>query len=111
LDWIELHAGETVSPWYWGWLAAISEFSWRRVGSWLAYGRPLSLIALDPLSNMDRESESPVVQEADPKLADPVPVHMAAVALRNYASKDRAPRVERSVESILKRWAIITRGQ
>lgn len=110
LDWIESHIDEVVSPWHWSWLSTLSGFSWSRAESWLNCGRPLSLVALDALANMDGASESPIVQRANPKLVNPVPFDQAARVLSDYLAKDRVPRVERVVESILKRWSLITDG-
>jgi hypothetical protein len=107
LDWIEARIPEVVSRWDWPDLAAVSDISWPRVEAWLGRGRPLSLLALDTLINLDGESESPIVKRADPKLLDPVPFDVAARVLRDYAKKDPVPRVERAVESILKRWSLI----
>jgi hypothetical protein len=106
LDWIERSALEDVGP-DWGYLAAVSGFGWPRAERWLRRGRPLSLIALDALRNMEGKSESPIVEEANPKLCEPPPFDRAAQVLRAYAARDPVPRVERAVESVLKRWLII----
>lgn len=115
LDWIESHPPmfmadepEVFSPWsYWGYLTAVSEFSWSRAEFWLDRGRPLSLIALDALANMDGTSESPIVQEANPKLLDPVSLDLAAPILTDYATRDGVPRVEDTVALIQTRWLSI----
>lgn len=111
LDWIESHASaievddpERFPLRYWGDLAAVSEFSWPRAESWLGRGRPLSVVALLALSDLDGTSNSPIVQEADPKLLDTIPFGPAAKLLRDYAAKDRMPWVERVVERILRQW-------
>lgn len=126
LDWIESHATaikvdeaeaislrergfemdypEAFSLSDWSILAAVSEFSWPRAESWLSRGRPLSLVALITLIELDGDSDSPIVQEADPALLDPVPIDSATRILRDYAAEDRAPWVERAVERILSRW-------
>lgn len=116
LDWIESHASaieedehEAFSPmWYWGALAAISEFSWPRAKSWLDRGRPLSLVALAALLNMSGESGSPFVQEANPKLLDPQPFDSAIRILNDYAIKDNSPLIKRVVDSILDKWSNAT---
>jgi len=115
LDWIESHetaieadAHEVFSPmWHWGDLAAVSRLSWARAKSWIGRGRPLSLVALDALINMDGTSESPVVQEANPNLPEYVPFDEASRVLKGHANPDQAPWVERKVESILERWPAI----
>lgn len=115
LDWIESHATaiEVDDPAaiplsYWGHLAAVSEFSWPRAESWLGRGRPLSLVALFALADLDGASDSPVVREADPRLLNPVPFGPAAKFLRSYATKDRIPWAEQMVEGILRQWSDIT---
>jgi hypothetical protein len=119
LDWIESHVdalkvrahGEesdhNLDLGFLGDLAAVSEFSWPRAETWLGRGRPLSLVALDALLNLDGTSDSPVVQAAAPKLLDPAPRELAARILRDYAIKDRDPWVETACKTILKRWPAI----
>ncbi|WP_337176079.1 hypothetical protein [Paludisphaera sp.] len=117
LDWIERHAhavelggpeGTGWPPWdFWYELATVSEISWARAEAWLERGRPLSLVALGALAEMAGDSESPVIQEVDPKLLDPVPFDRAARRLRDYAASDPTPWVTRKVEHVLERWSDI----
>jgi hypothetical protein len=106
LNWLEDHTPDVVAE-DWGYIAAISDFSWRRAEEWLARGRPLSLVALDALRNITGESESPVVREAAPKLPDPEPLKWVEHVLREYESRDPTPRVKRAVATILDAWPAI----
>jgi hypothetical protein len=107
LDWMEARSSALDASDNWAYLASVSEFNWRRAESWLGRGRPLSLIALDALSDMDGTSESPIVEEINPKLLEPEPFGWVAKILRDYAEVDRSPRVERAVKAILAKWPII----
>lgn len=111
LDWMETHAPPVVAPGDWGFLAALPEFSWQRAESWLARGRPLSLIALDALRNLAGESESPIVREAKPTLLSAPALSVAEDVLRAFAAKDSVPRVERAVAYILENWSFIAGQQ
>jgi hypothetical protein len=106
LDWLESHMPNVAAP-DWGYLAAVSEFSWSRAKSWLECGRPLSLVALDAMRNMNGNSESPIVQEVAPILLDPDPYESVDRILREYVARDPAPRVKRAVATILENWAAI----
>jgi hypothetical protein len=99
LDWIEQHPPEVVSE-NWGYLAALSEITWHRIRSWLEEGRPLSLIALDTLTNFSGQSKSPVIQEFVPQLLDPVSSELALRVVSSYSSSDPAPRVKRAANLI-----------
>lgn len=114
LDWIESHAAaidandpEAVSLDYWSHLAAVSGFSWPRGESWLSRGRPLGRLALKAMLELGGFSESPVVQEAVPRLLAPAPFDLAAKLLGDYANQDRDPWVGDAVGRILERWADI----
>jgi hypothetical protein len=108
LDWTETHADEALPSCDWGFLAAVSEFSWSRATLWLRRGRPLSLIALDALVSMNGKSDSPIVRKARPRLLGAVPREEAKQVLLNYRSADPDPRVRTAVATILKSWRRIT---
>lgn len=99
LDWIEQHPPEVVSE-DWGRLAALSEVTWPRLQEWLEQGRPLSLIALDTLTNFSGQSKSPVIQKLVPQLLEPVSSESALKIVTNYSISDPAPRVKRAANLI-----------
>lgn len=109
LDWIEKNIIEVVSPWYWGYLAAVPEFSWDRAMTWLERGRPLSLVALDALANMGDASQSRVVKEVEPRFPEPVSIDSALPVLERYALLDPTPRVHRALRSIIRNWNSINK--
>ncbi len=101
LDWIQNQLPELDLPATqdWGRLAAISQLSWRRIESWLALGRPLSLVALDSMVACFHY-DTLNLKRIQPKLTtDATPAEMTT-ALDRYANKDDVPRVARTVSRI-----------
>jgi hypothetical protein len=94
LDWIERHAPSTNVTTDWGLLAAVSDLAWTRVEGWIAGGRPLSLIALDALTEfIPRAGQAPIVTKLQPKLKG-CPDHSTLTrVLQTYMATDAAPRV------------------
>lgn len=96
LDWIEIHAPRANVTEDWGQLAALSDLSWSRVELWLSRGRPLSLIALDALTQfIPRQSQAPVVKRFEPKLKGCPDRLTLTRALQACMATDAAPRVSR----------------
>jgi hypothetical protein len=70
LDWIEAHAPASNVTEDWGRLAALSDLDLMRVKGWIAAGRPLSLIALDALSEfVPRPGQAPIMRQLEPALS------------------------------------------
>jgi hypothetical protein len=94
LDWIEIHAPRTNVTNDWGRLAALSELSWNRVDAWLLGGRPLSLIALDALTEfIARPGQAPIVTELKPGLKECPDRLTLTQALQACMAADTSPRV------------------
>lgn len=70
LDWIEAHAPAGNVGEDWGRLAALSDLDLTRVKAWIAAGRPLSLVALDALSEFVlRPGQALIVRQLEPMLS------------------------------------------
>jgi hypothetical protein len=94
LDWIESHAPSANVTNDWGRLAALSDLSWSRVEAWLSRGRPLSLVALDALTEfVPRPGQAPIVTRLQPKLKGCPDGLTLTRALQAYMAVDTAPRV------------------
>jgi hypothetical protein len=93
LDWIESHAPSANVTGDWGRLAALSDLSWSRIEAWLTRGRPLSLIALDALTEfVPAPGQAPIVK-TQPKLKGRPDGLTLMRALQAYMAVDTAPRV------------------
>ncbi|WP_156951874.1 hypothetical protein [Bradyrhizobium sp. WSM1743] len=94
LDWIEAHLPPQDVAASWGQLASLSDLHWSRVQSWLASGRPLSLVALDALAScIPRQGQARILTILDPKLKGCGDRSVIGHALRIYEAEDSAPRV------------------
>ncbi|WP_147250263.1 hypothetical protein [Bradyrhizobium sp. MOS003] len=94
LDWIEARLPRQDVTASWGQLASVSDLNWSRVQSWLASGRPLSLVAIDALvSFIPRQGQARILTNLDPKLKGCGDRSMIVHALRTYEAQDGAPRV------------------
>jgi len=102
LDWIEKHISSPCTHW-WGRLAAVSKLSWKRVSHWLDAGRLLSLVALDGL-NFFGHYDTPLLKQIRPKLLHPESRTVMTTKLKEYASKDPVPRVQRAVHAAISHW-------
>jgi hypothetical protein len=70
LDWIEAHAPVSNVTEDWGRLAALSDLDLMRVKRWIATGRPLSLVALDALTEfVPRPGQAPIMRQLEPALS------------------------------------------
>ncbi|MCC6359441.1 MAG: hypothetical protein IT450_11920 [Phycisphaerales bacterium] len=101
LDWIEQHVSEPLTR-QWGDLAAVSRMDWARVETWLASGRPLSLIALDAMVACigPRPSQSLLIRRLAPRIYSDASAATMRATLAEYASRDRVPRVRAAVDRI-----------
>ncbi|MFK4602987.1 hypothetical protein ABIF57_002439 [Bradyrhizobium diazoefficiens] len=94
LDWIEINVPREDVAAVWGQLASLSNLDWSRVQSWLASGRPLSLVALDALAScIPRQGQARILTILNPKLEGCGDRSTIGHALRTYEAKDSAPRV------------------
>jgi len=91
LDWLERHIVEPVAE-PWGALAAASNIDWSRLRQWLKAGRPLSLVALDALREIQRSHLQPFQPPAKSELVQ---------ALEACAAGDAAPRVRQRIGAIV----------
>lgn len=106
LDWIEINAPRANVTEDWGRLAALSDLSWSRVQTWLARGRPLSLIALDALAEcIPRPGQAPIVKLLEPKLKGCTHRSMVKVALETCMAADSAHRVAGTCRYIIEHLA------
>ena len=99
LDWIEQNTCEPITD-SWGSIAAASQLDWLRIESWLRHGRPLSLVAIDALLAIERP-QTPFLRTYQPKLIQPPTPDRFKEVLKEYASKDRVPRVEQRTKILL----------
>ncbi len=115
LDWIESHqaaipmdAQEVFSPlWYWGSIAAISEFSWDRAKSWMDSGKDLGCVALAAIRLLDGETDNKWIKEARSYLIGAVQLEATAPILLQFAQRESDPRIVEVVENILSKWNAI----
>jgi len=98
LDWIELNCTELNDNL--GRLAAVCYPTWERMKTWLNKGRPLSLIALDTMSNCVVRGGDPYVGQFNPKILETNKSEIENV-LDLYYQKDSVPRVKNRRESII----------
>jgi len=101
LDFIERHASSPVQE-SWGRLAAVSDFDWERAQQWLDSGRPLSLICLGALHSITRYDTS-LLREIRPILRNAPDREELSYRIRAYERLDPVPRVERIVDSIIRK--------
>lgn len=99
LEWIERNVCDPLTR-GWGDLAALAGTDWSRLKSWLARGRPLSLVALDALAACSgpRRGEPLLLRERVPRLLRPAPIPEIEAALRECATRDPSVRVRRVVQ-------------
>jgi hypothetical protein len=101
LDWIEATVPGRNVRGAWGSLAARSGVGWDRLSTWLANGRPLSLVALDALLATAHAVETPGPDDLiAPGLPDPPARAELDRALAAYAARDPVPRVTQTIERI-----------
>ncbi len=98
LRWIETHAAEPTTE-DWGHLAAASCMSWRDVVSWLEFGRPLSLIAIDALRAI-AEPRTPLLRAMSPALLAPPRQAELISVLTAYETADPVPRVRQRIATL-----------
>lgn len=93
LSWIETRVPTRSVGSNWGALAARSNMSWAVIESWLARGRPLSLVALDALCHfIPSGGEAPSVKKNPPHLRNcPDDAQMRRV-LERYCASDASPK-------------------
>jgi hypothetical protein len=102
LDWIEQNVTDPLTA-EWGDLAAASGLDWERAASWLARGRPLSLVALDALVACSGPwpNQSLLIQRTPLRLVHPAAPDQVATVLRSYAGRDKAPRVAKAIAMVI----------
>ena len=101
LDWIELNAPVANVKGDWGQLAALSDLDLARVQKWILAGRPLSLIALDALSELiPRPSLSPITRTLAPALRGCADRSLILPLLDMAMIRDPAPRISNIVRFI-----------
>ena len=101
LDWIEeqLPILELPVTQDWGRLAAISRLTWSRTESWLALGRPLSLVALDAMVSC-YHYDTMNLKRIQPKLTAEVAESYISEALDRYLASDDVPRVSLAIAKV-----------
>jgi hypothetical protein len=99
LVWIERNVCEPITE-SWGYLAAASDFDWKRSETWLGSGRPLSLIAIDALLAI-AWPRTPFLRETKPKLAAPPSRASLEGVLLAYRQRDPVPRVQQRIDAVL----------
>lgn len=99
LDWIE-HLVTSPVTGNWGRLATVSSFSWQRARAWLAYGRPLSLVALDALVYIAAPPSHRVEKWLVPPAAN-WPTDEVVSILTAHRAADSVPRVKNAVDCII----------
>jgi hypothetical protein len=106
LDWIEVHAPRANITGAWGQLAALSGLSLSKVEVWLSRGRPLSLIALDALTQfIPWPGQAPLVRRLDPRLRA-CPDRLPLVrALQACMAADTAPRASGKCQYLIEHMA------
>src|SRR5258705_1463871 len=102
LDWLDHNVSYPFVD-DWGRVAAMSHLTWERVAKWLAFGRPLSLVALDALLACWHYS-TPILNQFAPKLLAPAPVKEMTTVLERYLISDPVPRVRKGIASIVGNW-------
>ena len=93
LDWLEDNIKEPITE-DWGRAAALAGISWPRISTWLAKGRPFSLVGLDALNTCWRYN-SAALKEAQPKLHQPASREEMISIIKECISKDGKPRAIR----------------
>jgi hypothetical protein len=102
LDWLEAHVPQRNITGEWGHLAALSSLSWERVQAWLASGRPLSLVAVDALTNfIFRPAQSAIIKQRRPSLKGCEDRLRIRAVLEDCIAKDDAPRIAQRCKFIL----------
>jgi len=109
LDWIEhnIYRMQSLSG-SWGLVASASKFSWNKTKEWLDAGRPLSLIAIDALSNLTSNEEDKTgaiwLRENPQRLLEPDSVENMNKFLESYLQKDNVPRTRNWISYITRNW-------
>ncbi|GIN21231.1 MAG TPA: hypothetical protein DEO65_12655 [Bacillus bacterium] len=98
LDWIEKNCIAFHD--HWGRLAALCFPTWERMKTWLAEGRPLSLVALDTMAKCAAIGNDPYVERFKPKILKTDMSEINTV-LDSYYENDDVPRVKNKRERIL----------
>jgi len=98
LDWIESTCTSFNDNW--GRLASVSFPNWERMKSWLAKGRPLSLVALDTMESCIRDDGDPTVSQFSPTVQN-TDKHGIEPILTAYYQEDNVPRVKTKVATII----------
>lgn len=106
LDWIERAIFEPITE-SWGYLAAASDLDWRRVETWFASGRPLSLVAIDALRSFVRPM-TPFLREHSPVLRDRPSFETFSAVLEGYMERDPVPRVQQRIEGLMAHGGALT---
>jgi hypothetical protein len=106
LDWIEKNSSKIINvSTNWGVVSAASEFSWDRAKTWLSFGRPLSLIALDALiyctTTGERQSQPLWFVKHPPTLQNSPTSDVIAKTVTLYLERDKVPRTKNTVEQII----------
>ena len=111
LVWIERNVRDPLIE-AWGILAAASGLTWERAAQWIEAGRPLSLVALDAMATcVSRPGQASLVRQISPRIHAETDLDAIESVLRQYAERDRVPRVRHLVGYIIKNLsAIIVRG-
>ena len=100
LDWIEANIRDPLTS-HWGELAAASRLDWARAEKWLRGGRPLSLVALTAISVCATNQPGALyVMGIEPRLEGGVSASIIEASVREYAMRDRVPRVRKACEFI-----------
>jgi hypothetical protein len=99
LAWIEQNVFEPIME-TWGYLAAASHLDWLLVESWLAGGRPLSLVAIDALLAILRP-RTPFLRQIEPTLAARPTLSRLREVMLQYRDRDPVPRVQQRIDVLL----------
>lgn len=93
LDWMESNIPKANITEDWGRLAAFSDLDWARVQTWLMAGRPLSLVAIDALSELiPRPGQAPLLDRLKPALRSCDDRSLIREALKSHLTQDESPR-------------------
>lgn len=88
----------------WGVVSALSDVNWDTLKKWINLGRPLSLVALDALSEYATDNNtmnsSPLSRERILGLPDPPSKEEILEVINNYQIVDSVPRVKQGVNHI-----------
>lgn len=100
LDWMEQVVKEYNDSW--ANLAAVSNPTWAYMHKWISTGRPLSLIAIETLSNCIPCTNDPFLASLNPSIRDAPQYDTIEQFLLDYEKLDNVPRVNKAIARIRK---------